>query len=82
MSRFLHTNSIDFIQNYLNRVDNRFSIKERMAQGEQACYFFDTARRRCTIYEARPQQCRQYPFWEHFRRHQELVARECPGIRP
>ena len=25
------------------------------------CYFFDTEKRRCTIYEARPSTCRDYP---------------------
>jgi len=25
------------------------------------CWFFDTEKRRCTIYEARPEICREYP---------------------
>jgi len=27
----------------------------------RVCRFFDTAKRRCTIYEARPEICRSYP---------------------
>lgn len=27
------------------------------------CTFFDPVRRGCTIYEARPRQCRTWPFW-------------------
>lgn len=26
------------------------------------CRFFDTTERRCTVYEARPHVCRQYPY--------------------
>lgn len=82
MSRFLNMSPIDFMQRYINRVDNCFSLKERAVEDGLECCFFDRSRKRCAIYEARPWQCRQYPFWEHFRRHQELVAGECPGIRP
>jgi Fe-S-cluster containining protein len=28
---------------------------------KRACMFFDTDKRRCTVYEARPTVCRQYP---------------------
>jgi Fe-S-cluster containining protein len=35
--------------------------------GEDACAFLDGAR--CTVYEARPTQCRTFPFWkENLRR--------------
>ena len=37
----------------------------RSAQGRQdfgrICTFFDTEKRRCTVYEARPSVCRSYP---------------------
>jgi uncharacterized protein len=82
MCRFLNTNPIAFIQGYLTRVDNRFSLKERAAEDGLECCFFDRSKKRCAIYEARPSQCRRYPFWEHFRKHQDLVVKECPGIRP
>lgn len=28
----------------------------------QVCRFFDTKERRCTVYEARPETCRGYPY--------------------
>jgi len=28
------------------------------------CTFFDPQSRRCRVYQARPQQCRTWPFWE------------------
>ncbi|HUS23802.1 MAG TPA: YkgJ family cysteine cluster protein [Candidatus Binatia bacterium] len=44
------------------------------------CLFLDGAR--CTVYAARPQQCRTWPFWpEHLnRRAWTALARECPGV--
>lgn len=81
MSVFLRMNSVDFIQHYLCRVNNRLSLKERVAEDGLECCFFDSTMKGCTIYAVRPQQCRQYPFWEYFRTHQNLVVRECPGIR-
>jgi len=78
---FLNINSIDFIQKYLNRIGARLSIKERFTGHDYECVFFDSSKRRCSIYAVRPIQCRQFPFWDHFRRHKEQVIRECPGIR-
>lgn len=46
------------------------------------CVFFDGKTRGCTIYEARPIQCRTWPFWRSnlasAERWQE-TQRECPG---
>ena len=28
------------------------------------CTFFDSETRRCTVYTARPAQCRTWPFWK------------------
>ena len=38
---------------------------------------------RCRIYEARPAQCRTFPFWSsilHSARNRRKTARECPGM--
>ena len=37
----------------------------------------------CTIYEARPLQCRSFPFWAHNLVNEESwksVASSCPGV--
>ncbi len=81
MCNLLKINTIDFIQKYLNRISNRFSIKERFEAPEFQCVFFEDIECQCSIYGARPLQCRQYPFWEPFRRHKDQVVKECPGIR-
>lgn len=46
------------------------------------CPFHD-AERGCTVYEARPTQCRTFPFWPEIvtrRRSWERAARTCEGI--
>lgn len=46
-----------------------------------ACVFFENGK--CGVYEARPTQCRTYPFWpenvskDDFK---ESVKTECPGV--
>ena len=81
MSRFLQTNPIDFIPHYLNRINNRLSIKERVGKQGVECIFFDSFQRCCSIYPARPLQCRTFPFWEYFKKHMDILLKECPGIK-
>ena len=76
----LQINPVDFIRIYLNRIGNRFSIKEVITVSGFECIFFKGPRKKCSIYTVRPFQCRQYPFWGHFKKHKEQVIRECPGI--
>ncbi len=49
----------EFGQKYLRRVRNRLSLIEK-PNGD--CTFWDTATG-CTVYSARPEQCRTWPFW-------------------
>ncbi len=48
------------------------------------CEFFDGETRGCRVYEARPTQCRTYPWWPHHLDSPEAWARvksECEGAR-
>ncbi len=66
-----------FLRRYTRLVGRRRSLKERP---DGSCVFFKD---RCTVYEARPGQCRTYPFWfENLRSRAawEQTKEECPGI--
>jgi len=49
-----------FEDQYVRRVGIRKSLKE-FPNGD--CVFLDE-KRRCSVYQARPQQCRTWPFWD------------------
>ena len=71
----------EVFENYLVKYDYKFSIKERkLGENNYACIFFDLEKKQCSIYEARPSQCRTFPFWEYFKNNIEEVKEECPAI--
>lgn len=68
----------NFGRRFLRRVDGRISLIER-PNGD--CVFWQ-AGAGCTVYEARPVQCRTWPFWPgniESRQDWERVVRACPG---
>lgn len=69
----------DFERKFVRKVGIRKSLIE-YASGD--CVFFDTGTRKCTVYEARPKQCRTWPFWESNIRTPaawEHTCQVCPG---
>ena len=53
------------------------SLKEKV---NKDCIFWDSE---CTVYKARPLQCRTFPFWESViacAQSWEITASGCPGI--
>lgn len=68
-----------FISNYCRKIGIRYSLKE-YSNGD--CYFFDNETRRCTVYEARPRQCRTWPFWDSNLKSEKAwkeTCEACPG---
>lgn len=71
-----------FIDRYCVEVD--FGFTSRLSLKEQEnfdCVFWKNGG--CTVYEARPLQCRAYPFWPQNMDSPgswEDLKRECPGI--
>jgi Fe-S-cluster containining protein len=51
----------EFEKKYVRRVGVRRSLVE-FPNGD--CVFFDGEARKCTVYNARPRQCRTWPFWD------------------
>lgn len=50
-----------FEREYVKDVGIRKSLRE-FPNGD--CVFFDGQTRKCTVYGARPRQCRTWPFWD------------------
>ncbi|PID47131.1 MAG: zinc/iron-chelating domain-containing protein [Proteobacteria bacterium] len=80
MADFLNMDFEDFIARYMIKVGFRFSLKEKPFDGGFACIFFDEQNLRCGIYDARPSQCKTFPFWDYFKANVEEAKKECPGI--
>jgi len=60
-------------------VRGRVSLTE-FANGD--CTFFDSKSRKCTVYPARPVQCRTWPFWNSHLKDEaawKRVCEVCPG---
>ncbi|HVX59724.1 MAG TPA: YkgJ family cysteine cluster protein [Pirellulales bacterium] len=69
----------EFERKYVRRVGIRKSLIE-FSNGD--CVFFDGEARKCTVYEARPRQCRTWPFWHSNVRSPEdwqQTCEVCPG---
>lgn len=69
-----------FVETYLFKKGYKYSIKEVVHEGSNDCIFFDRKINGCSIYEARPTQCRTFPFWDYFRQRVDELKQECPGI--
>jgi len=70
-----------FIETYCIKINTglgeQYSLKEKE---NHDCIFWTNG---CTIYEARPVQCKTYPFWRHVVASKETWKEEavyCPGI--
>ncbi len=64
---------------YVRKIGIRKSLRE-YPNGD--CVFFDIEKRRCTAYDARPRQCRSWPFWDSNLRTAddwERTCEICPG---
>ncbi|KAA0211224.1 YkgJ family cysteine cluster protein [bacterium] len=68
-----------FTRRYVRRMGRGYSLIER---ANNDCIFY-LPEKGCAVYEARPTQCRTYPFWGRImaaRETWEQEARQCPGI--
>jgi Fe-S-cluster containining protein len=80
MARLLDLNLLDFLDRCTYKKDGRISLKERRAGHIYDCILFDAESSGCTVYSARPSQCRTYPFWPWNRERTETLKAECPGV--
>lgn len=69
----------DFSKTYTYKVDDRTSLIDR-SHSEDCIFLKDN---KCSVYEARPVQCRTFPWWLQFLRDAatwENAASRCEGI--
>ena len=73
MAQFLEMDLPEFKKRYIRRVGQRFSLVEKK---NFDCVFLKE--KKCMLYEARPKQCRTFPFWPHLDWNE--AAKVCEGI--
>lgn len=83
VARFLEIELNDLLLKYVKKVGYKFSFTEKFYNNGFACIFFDENKKQCQIYEVRPKQCRDFPFWEIFLEEDKLtyLKKECIGVR-
>lgn len=80
ISKLLNVDVSEFVKQYLYKKKYKYSIKERVVEGSHECIFYDAVSNGCKIYEARPKQCRTFPFWDYYKNRVDELKLECPGI--
>lgn len=82
LSRHFNLSQKEFIEKYC-RCANYYEGKQVVALKEEKNYDCTLWKNGCTAYEARPVQCRTYPFWSWMIANRETwndCAKDCPGI--
>jgi Fe-S-cluster containining protein len=80
IASYLHVDIEELKKEYLFKKGYKFSIKERKVAESFECIFFDRETNGCSIYEARPIQCRTFPFWDYYKTRVTELKNECPGV--
>jgi len=70
----------EFVNKYLFKKMYKYSIKEKKNGDSYECIFYDSTKNGCTIYDARPLQCKTFPFWDYYKTRVDELKLECPGI--
>jgi Fe-S-cluster containining protein len=69
----------EFEQENVRKVGIRKSLRE-YSNGD--CVFFDSELKQCGVYQARPRQCRTWPFWDSNLKSKQAwqeTCEICPG---
>lgn len=77
----------DFMEQYTREIHGRRSLQERLTPHGHDCIFLDResapGKAVCSVYRARPLQCRTWPFWPENLAHPrdwQRTGRTCPGV--
>ncbi|MEA3523549.1 MAG: YkgJ family cysteine cluster protein [Campylobacterota bacterium] len=69
-----------FYKEYIRKQGYKFSLREKKFGDSYDCIFFQRENGGCRIYEARPLQCRSFPFWDYYKQRVAELKLECPGV--
>lgn len=80
--KYLEINTVDAMQRFFHKKENRIIIREKYDGNEFLCVFLDEEWQ-CSIYPVRPIQCGTFPFWEYYKEeeHLPMLRRDCPGVQ-
>lgn len=77
LGKFFETTTREFTEKYCQKDEGGWSLRD----DQKGCVFLKG--KQCSIYEARPTQCRTWPFWPenmNAKAWKRDVASFCPGI--
>ena len=78
LAKHLELTNAAFLREYCDKDED--GLGHTLKWPDQACTFL--AEKGCTVYEARPQQCRTWPFWpENLTKNtwEKEIVPDCPG---
>jgi Fe-S-cluster containining protein len=81
MAHFLNLSVDVFKRLYLRKRENRYALVEKKSQNHNCVFLKDN---KCQVYQARPEQCRTFPWWKENLNTEEswkIAATFCEGIR-
>ena len=79
LAESLNMAAAEFKRQYVRTEHRKCSLRE-LPNGD--CVFFDRETMGCKVYDARPVQCRTWPFWQSNLRSPatwECTCQDCPG---
>lgn len=79
LAKKLHMTTSAFTRTYCTKEDGYYVLKEE--KNSPDCIFLKE--KRCSVYEARPTQCKTWPFWPEVmnaKTWSREVASYCPGV--
>jgi len=80
ISELLGLSVHNFVSEYLFKKGYKYSIKEQKFNDSYECVFYNRESNGCNIYDARPNQCKTFPFWDYYKTRVQELKLECPGI--
>ncbi len=78
LAEFFKTTTREFTHQYCAQSDGFYHLAEN---GSPDCIYL--SEKKCTVYEARPTQCRTWPFWPenmNAKRWTDSIQSSCPGV--